>query len=77
MHHLSYIYLEFGNIFVFVSLFCSSYIVVTSGFGIFEANALQVGVDYLDFPTSEVVSSFVRWYYWASYAFVDLSDILG
>ena len=35
------------------------YILLIIAIGIFQANALQYGVDQLDFPSSEVLSSFV------------------
>ena len=58
-----------------IPLFLSQ-ILLISGMGAFQTNALQYGVDQLDFPSSEVLSSFVYWYYWASYAFYSLAIML-
>ena len=46
------------------------FLLIVPGAGIFQSNALQYGVDQLDFPSSEVLSSFVYWYYWTSHAFI-------
>ena len=35
------------------------------GLGLFEANAIQFGVDQLLFASNDNVSKFVNWYYWA------------
>ena len=55
---------------LFSTLLFTPFLLVVPGVGIFQANALQYGVDQLDFPSSEVISSFVYWYYWTSYAFI-------
>ena len=34
------------------------------GLGLFEANAIQFGVDQLQFASNDDVSKFVNWYYW-------------
>lgn len=36
--------------------------------GVFEANAIQFGVDQLHFAPSEELSKFVHWYYWSTCA---------
>ena len=40
-------------------------IVYQFGLGLFEANAIQFGVDQLQFASNDDVSKFVNWYYWA------------
>ena len=35
------------------------------GLGLFEANAIQFGVDQLQFASNDEISKFVNWYYWA------------
>ena len=35
------------------------------GLGLFEANAIQFGVDQLQFASNDDLSKFVNWYYWA------------
>ena len=55
---------------LFSTLLFTPFLLVVPGVGIFQANALQYGVDQLDFPPSEVISSFVYWYYWTSYVFI-------
>ena len=35
------------------------------GLGLFEANAIQFGVDQLQFASNDDVSKFVNWYFWA------------
>ena len=35
------------------------------GLGLFEANAIQFGVDQLQFASNDDVCKFVNWYYWA------------
>ena len=57
---------------LFTILLYVVFLLVVLGVGIFQANALQYGVDQLDFPSSEVLSSFVYWYYWTSYAFISM-----
>ena len=59
-----------SNNHVFSFLLFGTYLLIIPGIGIFQANALQYGIDQLDFPSSEVLSSFVYWYYWTSYAFI-------
>ena len=36
------------------------------GLGLFEANAIQFGVDQLLFASNDDVSKFVKWYYWTT-----------
>ena len=36
--------------------------------GMFEANAIQFGMDQLLESSSDQLSSFIHWYYWSSYA---------
>ena len=35
------------------------------GLGIFEANAIQFGMDQLLEESSEKISTFIHWYYWS------------
>ena len=37
------------------------------GLGMFEANAIQFGVDQLQFDSNEELSKFVHWYFWTVY----------
>ena len=37
------------------------------GLGMFEANAIQFGVDQLQFDSNEELSKFVHWYFWTFY----------
>ena len=55
-----FLYVRFIDKFIaFSSLLCLTYIIIVPRFGIFQANALQYGVDQLGFPSSKVLSSFV------------------
>ena len=40
--------------------------------GVFEANAIQFGVDQLHFAPSDELSRFVHWYYWSTCAFQEI-----
>ena len=40
---------------------------IVPGLALFQSNILQYGTDQLDFASSEVLSSFVSWYYWTCY----------
>ena len=40
-------------------------ILLQFGMGLFEANAIQFGVDQLQFAPNNDISKFVNWYYWA------------
>ena len=40
--------------------------------GVFEANAIQFGVDQLHFTPSDELSRFVHWYYWSTCAFQEI-----
>ena len=62
---------------LFSTLLFTPFLLVVPGVGIFQANALQYGVDQLDFPSSEVLSSFVYWYYWTGYAFISPIVVLS
>ena len=42
-------------------------ILAIPGTGAFEANVIQFGTDQLNFASSEVLSSYVYWYYWTVY----------
>ena len=73
----SFVYVQFDvSKLVFGCLLCLSEMLLISGLSIFQANALQYDVDQLDFPSSEVLSIFVYWYYWAIYAFYSLAIML-
>lgn len=50
-------------------------IAVIAGMGAFQANIIPFGVDQLDFASSEVLSSFVQWYYWTCYVFFSLASL--
>ena len=49
----------------YVSLFLASILIIASitGIGIFEANALQFGMDQLLEASSSQLSAFVHWYF--------------
>ena len=40
-------------------------ILMIVGLGIFEANAIQFGMDQLLEESSEKISTFIHWYYWS------------
>ena len=45
--------------------YCIIFIVYTIGLGLFQANAIQFGLDQLlEAPTSKLIA-FIHWYYWA------------
>ena len=41
-----------------------------------QSNILQYGRDQLDFASSEILSSFVSWYYWTCYLFPGIALLL-
>ena len=45
---------------------CGVVVVVTSltGLGMYEANAIQFGMDQMLGASSEQLSSFIQWYFW-------------
>ena len=43
-----------------------SLVVYQLGMAVFEANALQLGADQLQFGSSQDLSTFVHWYYWTT-----------
>ena len=51
------------------------------GLGMFEANAIQFGVDQLQFANNEELSKFIHWYFWTIFIFhcmlISLSLFLG
>ena len=51
-----------------------SYFVFQSGLGFFEANAIQFGLDQLQFASSTALSVFVHWYNWTT---ISIAYILG
>ena len=54
---------EDGNSTVLVGISITG-IVITTGVGLFEANALQFGLDQLlEAPTPKLIA-FIHWYYW-------------
>ena len=61
----------------FIILLYAVFLLVVLGVAIFQANSLQYGVDQLDFPSSAVLSSFVYWYYWTSYAFIGTLAVIS
>lgn len=50
-----------------ISFSIVSVVVYQVGLGLFEANAIQFGVDQLQFASNDQVSIFVNWYFWHSY----------
>ena len=70
------VFLDLKWAFLLLSAFFA--VVVTPGLALFQSNILQYGRDQLDFASSEILSSFVFWYYWSCYllpgiAFMSLS----
>ena len=56
--------LENANSIVLVVISTTTGIVITTGVGLFEANALQFGLDQLlEAPTPKLIA-FIHWYYW-------------
>ena len=49
--------------------FIASFILYQSGLALFEANAIQFGVDQLQFANNDQVSKFISWYFWTSQSF--------
>ena len=49
--------------------FIVSFILYQSGLALFEANAIQFGVDQLQFANNDQVSKFIPWYFWTSQSF--------
>ena len=49
--------------------FIASFILYQSGLALFEANAIQFGVDQLQFANNDQVSKFIPWYFWTSQSF--------
>ena len=45
-----------------------SFLFMLLSLGMFEANAIQFGMDQLLESSSDQLSSFIHWYYWSSYA---------
>ena len=41
----------------------------TTGIGMFEANATQFGIDQMNGASSEELSTYIQWYFWALYVF--------
>ena len=53
-----------GNIYINVILALPQIALITTGVGLFEANALQFGLDQLlEAPTPKLIA-FIHWYYW-------------
>ena len=53
-----------GNIYIKVILALPQIALITTGVGLFEANALQFGLDQLqEAPTPKLIA-FIHWYYW-------------
>ena len=49
----------------FALLLVSILITGISGFGIYEANAIQFGMDQMLEASSRKLSSFIHWYHWS------------
>ena len=57
---------EIGKIMVML-LIIPAFLSVLLSLGLFEANAIQFGMDQLLESSSDQLSSFIHWYYWSSY----------
>ena len=51
--------------YIMLSVISISIILHQLGLSLFEANAIQFGVDQLQFASNDETSKFVNWYYWA------------
>lgn len=55
------------------AFFIVSFIFYQIGLSLFEANAIQFGVDQLQFASNEQVSKFIPWYFWTTRSFPSYS----
>ena len=51
--------------FITISSFTCILLIGIAGFGLFESNAIQFGMDQMLEASSEELSSFIHWYYWS------------
>ena len=47
---------------------CVGLVIYQFGLGLFESNAIQFGIDQLQFASNEKLSVFVNWHFWSLYA---------
>ena len=51
--------------FITISSFTCILLIGIAGFGLYESNAIQFGMDKMLEVSSEELSSFIHWYYWS------------